>query len=204
MERDHAHASPRFFLDASNVCASFQQVCGQGTRNRHLGQPDHVYRDRTKQVKTGRDWTLMALSWSATAISHRALMENVHGFGHASRLSSPSAGRSPGRNRHKGPKEMNGGRISHPSRRTGILRRHPKNRQLIWSILHDMKTKLSADEKRLYRRIAEILWEEWDPIGVNDGENKGDDEYENYVPHIFRLTLEGNHPRRIAGSLSSS
>lgn len=70
--------------------------------------------------------------------------------------------------------------------------------------LANMKNKLTTAEKKLYKRIAEILWEDWDPIGVNDGENDCDDEYDSYVPHIFRLVSEGKEPFRIAASLSSS
>ena len=64
--------------------------------------------------------------------------------------------------------------------------------------------KLSATQKEFYKEVARILWEKWDPIGVNDGENEWDDEYESYVPHIFRLAIEGKDAIRIASSLSSS
>ncbi|WP_417442075.1 hypothetical protein [Idiomarina sp.] len=65
-------------------------------------------------------------------------------------------------------------------------------------------SKLSTEQEALYSAIAEILWEKWDPIGVNDGDNGWDDEYDGYVPHIFRLALEGNDAIRIASSLTSS
>ncbi|WP_065188646.1 hypothetical protein [Shewanella woodyi] len=65
-------------------------------------------------------------------------------------------------------------------------------------------SKLSTEQKALYSAITKILWEKWDPIGVNDGDNEWDDEYDNYVPHIFRLALEGNDAIRIACSLTST
>ena len=40
----------------------------------------------------------------------------------------------------------------------------------------------------LYHRIDEILWEEWDPIGVND-EPAARDEYHDYLPHVFQLAM---------------
>ncbi len=39
---------------------------------------------------------------------------------------------------------------------------------------------------------------------MNDGDNEWDDEYDSYVPHIFRLALEGNDAIRIACSLTSA
>ena len=63
---------------------------------------------------------------------------------------------------------------------------------------------LSTKQKAFYKKVAEILWEKWDPIGVNDGDNEWDDEYDSYVPHIFRLATEGNDAFRIAASLTSS
>ncbi|MEH6473438.1 MAG: hypothetical protein V7752_19585 [Halopseudomonas sp.] len=67
-----------------------------------------------------------------------------------------------------------------------------------------MMTKLSSDQKAFYKEVSKILWEKWDPIGVNDGDNEWDDEYDSYVPHIFRLAIEGKDPGRIASSLSAS
>lgn len=67
-----------------------------------------------------------------------------------------------------------------------------------------MMNKLSSNQKAFYKEVAKILWEKWDPIGVNDGENEWDDEYDSYVPHIFRLAIEGKDAERIASSLSAS
>lgn len=63
---------------------------------------------------------------------------------------------------------------------------------------------LNTTQKAFYKKVAEILWDKWDPIGVNDGDNEWSDEYDSYVPHIFRLAIEGNDAFRIAASLTSS
>lgn len=42
--------------------------------------------------------------------------------------------------------------------------------------------------KELYKRIDEILWTDWDPIGVNDIEEIRD-EYTSYVPYIVNLKM---------------
>ena len=62
---------------------------------------------------------------------------------------------------------------------------------------------MKTEEKELFKEIAAILWNDWDPIGVNDGENEWNDEYDSYVPHIFRLALEGKDASKIALCLSS-
>lgn len=63
--------------------------------------------------------------------------------------------------------------------------------------------KLSPSELKFQTKVKQILWEVWDPIGVNDGENEWNDEYDSYAPHVFRLALEGKGAERIALSLSS-
>ena len=64
-------------------------------------------------------------------------------------------------------------------------------------------TKLSAKQKDLYSRIAKILWNNWDPIGVNNGDDEWDDEYDSYVPHSFKLANEGSDWKKISAHLSS-
>ena len=44
------------------------------------------------------------------------------------------------------------------------------------------------NKKELYKKVDEILWNDWDPIGINDC--GPDDEYQGYVPSIVKL-LEG-------------
>ena len=63
---------------------------------------------------------------------------------------------------------------------------------------------LTPEQKRFFAKVKEILWELWDPIGVNDGENEWNDEYDSYAPHIFRLAIEGKSAESIAQSLGLS
>lgn len=50
--------------------------------------------------------------------------------------------------------------------------------------------KLSQEHKLLYKAIDDILWNDWDPIGVNDIDEVRD-EYQSYTPHIFSLVIHG-------------
>jgi len=59
-------------------------------------------------------------------------------------------------------------------------------------------SKLSPQQKELWKKIQRILWEKWDPIGVYEKDSEWGDEYDTYVPHIFRLAIEGNDHIRIA------
>lgn len=63
-----------------------------------------------------------------------------------------------------------------------------------------MGKKLSPEELELYKAIDEILWLDWDPIGVNDM-SEARDEYWSYIPHIFRLVIEGKDAEHISSSL---
>lgn len=65
-------------------------------------------------------------------------------------------------------------------------------------------SKLNAKQKELWNRIKSILWEKWDPIGAYESDSEWDDEYDSYVPHIFRLAVEGCDHIRIAASLTST
>lgn len=64
-----------------------------------------------------------------------------------------------------------------------------------------MGQKLTSEQSKLYKRIDEILWEDWDPIGVNDHENIRD-EYQSYVPKAFRLALEDSEVFELANYLN--
>jgi len=63
-----------------------------------------------------------------------------------------------------------------------------------------MGAKLSIEDIQLYKKIDEILWADWDPIGIKllDGPR---DEYQNYVPQIFSLKKNGADGVEIAGFL---
>ena len=53
----------------------------------------------------------------------------------------------------------------------------------------------------MWKEIHKILWEDWDPIGVNDGGDWPDDEYSGYDPQIFQLKLNGADTETIAHEL---
>jgi hypothetical protein len=50
---------------------------------------------------------------------------------------------------------------------------------------------MQEEDKKIYLEIDRILWEMWDPVGVNDNEDFRD-EYQSYVPHIFTLAKQRN------------
>lgn len=51
----------------------------------------------------------------------------------------------------------------------------------------------------LYKMIDDILWTDWDPIGVNDIAPR--DEYRSYVPEILSLVKSGAVKEEIANRL---
>jgi hypothetical protein len=53
---------------------------------------------------------------------------------------------------------------------------------------------------RLYHAVREVLFREWDPIGVNDNPLLAD-EYDSYAPTICRLLEAGADERRLAAHL---
>lgn len=53
--------------------------------------------------------------------------------------------------------------------------------------------------KKLYQEIDEILWNDWDPIGVNDIAPRA--EYQSYTPIIFSLKRKGVNEEEIAKEL---
>lgn len=63
-----------------------------------------------------------------------------------------------------------------------------------------MGKKLPPEQLKLYETIDEILWRDWDPIGVNDMP-EARNEYQSYLPHIFRLAIEGKDAEHISSSL---
>jgi len=48
-----------------------------------------------------------------------------------------------------------------------------------------MGQKLPENELKLYKQIDEILWKDWDPIGVYNEQGVARDEYYSYVPAFF-------------------
>jgi hypothetical protein len=59
---------------------------------------------------------------------------------------------------------------------------------------------LPPDQLEVYKRIDDILWRDWDPIGVT-GIEQARDEYYAYLPEVFRMLLEGATSSEIAAYL---
>lgn len=59
--------------------------------------------------------------------------------------------------------------------------------------------KMSPEHTALYKEVDEILWNDWDPIGVNDIAPR--DEYQSYVPEIFSLLIQNKTDKEIADRL---
>lgn len=57
-----------------------------------------------------------------------------------------------------------------------------------------------AEEMLQYQKIDDILWYDWDPIGINDIAPR--DEYQSYTPQIFNLLKTGRNRETIAELLS--
>ena len=47
---------------------------------------------------------------------------------------------------------------------------------------------LKMEKSELWIKVDKILWEDWDPIGVNDN-GAPDDEYRGYIPSIIKLII---------------
>ncbi len=63
-----------------------------------------------------------------------------------------------------------------------------------------MGKKLSPDQLRLYEFIDEILFNEWDPVGVSDSP-EARDEYHRYLPQVFSKAMNGESVQNIADYL---
>jgi hypothetical protein len=64
-----------------------------------------------------------------------------------------------------------------------------------------MGQKLPPKQMEFYKRIDEILFYKWDPIGISDSDWPRD-EYHSYLPRVFNLALENISPEPIAEYLS--
>ena len=61
-----------------------------------------------------------------------------------------------------------------------------------------MGLKLPQEQLALYRGIDEILWSDWDPIGISKWEDSPRDEYQGYLPTVFSLAIRGASALEIA------
>lgn len=59
---------------------------------------------------------------------------------------------------------------------------------------------LNQEHQTICNSIEKILWEDWDPICVNDTE-EARDEYKSYVPIIFNLVINDASKELITNSL---
>ena len=59
---------------------------------------------------------------------------------------------------------------------------------------------MTQEQKDLYEQIDILLWEEWDPIGINDYE-EARDEYYNYLPKVYELRIRNASKKEIADYL---
>jgi hypothetical protein len=62
-----------------------------------------------------------------------------------------------------------------------------------------LKFRSKGKYKELYQTIDEILWADWDPIGVNEVAPR--DEYQRYTPTILNLKIKGADSETIANKL---
>ena len=65
-----------------------------------------------------------------------------------------------------------------------------------------MGQKLPPKQLELYQRLDEILWVDWDPIGVSEMA-EARDEYYDYLPRVFHLALENADVSKLADYLFS-
>ena len=59
-----------------------------------------------------------------------------------------------------------------------------------------MGRKLPPRQLELYQAIDEILWRDWDPIGISKLEGPRD-EYQMYLPEVHRLALAGDRAKMV-------
>jgi hypothetical protein len=59
---------------------------------------------------------------------------------------------------------------------------------------------MNFEQLELYKKIDEILWLYWNPIGLNIQE-KTLDEYSGYIPYIFKLKIQDADKHKIANYL---
>lgn len=65
-----------------------------------------------------------------------------------------------------------------------------------------MGRKLTVEQKALYKRVDEVVFYNWDPIGISNTDWPRD-EYETYVPRIFGAVIANDDPEPIASLLGT-
>jgi len=67
-------------------------------------------------------------------------------------------------------------------------------------VVQEMGQKLPQEHIDFYRAIDDLLWSEWDPIGISTMDWPRD-EYHAYLPRVFSLAMGTNEPQVIADYL---
>ena len=60
----------------------------------------------------------------------------------------------------------------------------------------NIQSKMTPDQNKIFRTIDDILYSDWDPIGVNNLAPRN--EYQNYTAAIFSLFSDGSDKETIA------
>lgn len=60
-----------------------------------------------------------------------------------------------------------------------------------------MGQRFQSDQFALYKRIDEILWFDWDPIGIN-AIDAARDEYYSYLFPLMNMVLDGTNREQVA------
>lgn len=63
------------------------------------------------------------------------------------------------------------------------------------------RNKLPPGQLELYKKIDEILFYKWDPIGITASDWPRD-EYQSYLPRVFSMAMADESPERIAEYLT--
>ena len=58
---------------------------------------------------------------------------------------------------------------------------------------------MNSHQQKLYKIIDDILWFEWDPMGINNVGARN--EYDSYVPQVYHLKISGASKTEIANYL---
>lgn len=64
-----------------------------------------------------------------------------------------------------------------------------------------MGKRLPESDLKLYKALDEILWKDWDPIGVQWAKEAARDEYHSYLPKVFELAKSNESKQEISDYL---
>ncbi len=71
------------------------------------------------------------------------------------------------------------------------------NFNLLFQDVIKVDNKFSKEQQKFYEEIYDILWKEWDPIGISCTDCPRD-EYNEYLPRVYNIAVSTNDPQRIA------